>query len=68
MNDNEDTVLMDIKSHRCKKDNLIVAERLLSAETARLSGVNGYTIDQFKQNMLEAIARGANSKNAPAET
>ena len=54
-----DTVLMDIESYNQREDDLQAAERLLSAERARLQGVKGYTPDEFEQNMQMAINKGA---------
>ena len=54
-----DTVLMDVESYNKREEDLMVAQRLLSAERARLQGVMGYTSDEFEQNMREAISRGA---------
>jgi PHD/YefM family antitoxin component YafN of YafNO toxin-antitoxin module len=53
-----DTVLMDVETFNKREDDLAVAERLLSAELARLQGVKGYTIDELEQNMRSAIKRG----------
>ena len=54
-----DTVIMDVATYNKREDDLAAAERLLSAELARLQGVNGYTVDEFEQNMRAAIKRGA---------
>ena len=54
-----DTVIMDIETYSRREENLATAERLLAAERARLAGTQGYSIAEFKQNMSEAIARGA---------
>ena len=53
-----DTVLMDLESYNKREEDLMVAQRLLSAERARLQGTMGYTIDEFEQSMREAIGRG----------
>ena len=50
-----DTVLMDMETYNQREDALATAERLLSAERARLQGVKGYTVDEFEQNMRAAI-------------
>ncbi len=42
-----------------REDDLATAERLLTAERSRLLGVQGCTVDEFENNMREAIARGA---------
>ena len=54
-----DTVLMDVETYNRREDDLATAERLLSAERARLQGVKGYTVDEFEQNMKAAIKKGA---------
>lgn len=53
-----DTVLMDIETYSRREEDLATAERLLATERARLAGTQGYTIDEFKQNMAEAIEKG----------
>lgn len=51
------------------KEDLTTAERLLAAERARLAGVKDHTFQEFKQHMLEAIARGAaHNKAQPPRT
>jgi prevent-host-death family protein len=54
-----DTVLMDIETYSRREEDLLIAERLVAAERARLEGVRGYTVDEFGQNMREAIRKGA---------
>ena len=54
-----DTVLMDVETYNKREDDLITAERLLSAERARLQGVKGFTADELEQNMRTAIKKGA---------
>ena len=54
-----DTVLMDMDTYSRREEDLAVAERLVAAERARLDGVKGYTVDEFEQNMREAIRKGA---------
>ena len=54
-----DTVIMDLETYSRRETELATAERLLSAERARLAGTEGYTVDEFEMNMKEAIARGA---------
>jgi len=54
-----DTVLMDVETYNKREDDLATAERLLSAERARLQGVKGYTADEFEENMRTAIKKGA---------
>lgn len=53
-----DTVLMDVETYNRREDDLRTAERLLSAERARLQGAKGYTLDEFEQNMRVAIKKG----------
>jgi len=36
-------------------------DRLLAAERSRFTGVHGYSVDEFQNNMREAIRKGANS-------
>ena len=54
-----DTVLMDIETYSRREEDLATAERLLAAREARLNGAKGYTVDEFRQNMMEAIRSGA---------
>ncbi|MCL2322788.1 MAG: type II toxin-antitoxin system Phd/YefM family antitoxin [Oscillospiraceae bacterium] len=55
-NGSGDTVIMDIETYSRREEDLKSAERLLAAERARLEGTKGYTVEEFKQNMKEAIA------------
>ena len=54
-----DTVIMDMDTYNRRENDLAAAERLVSAERNRLAGVRGYSVSEFKQNMQEAIAKGA---------
>ena len=54
-----DMVLMDMATYNKREDDLATAERLLSAERARLQGVKNYTADEFEDNMRVVIKRGA---------
>jgi len=54
-----DTVIMDMETYSRREEDLATAERLMVTERARLAGTKGYTLDEFKQNMKEAIAKGA---------
>jgi PHD/YefM family antitoxin component YafN of YafNO toxin-antitoxin module len=54
-----DTVLMDIETYSRREEDLANAERLLAAQQARVSGVQGYTLEEFSQRLDEAIVRGA---------
>jgi len=56
-----DTVLMDIETYSRREENLAVAERLIAAQKARLEGTQGYSIDEFHSNMMEAIQKGSKS-------
>ena len=54
-----DMVIMDIKTYGRREEDLLIAERLLAAERARLLGTQGYSIDEFGHNMRQAIKKGA---------
>jgi PHD/YefM family antitoxin component YafN of YafNO toxin-antitoxin module len=56
-----DTVIMDMETYSRREEDLAAAERLLSAERARLAGTRGYTVDDFESNMRAAIKKGAGS-------
>ena len=51
-------MIMDMGTYSRREEDLAVAERLLAAERARLLGTEGYSVDEFKQNMREAISKG----------
>ncbi len=53
-----DTVLMDVETYNKREEDLAIAQRLLSAERARLAGTEGYTPEEFASNMRDAIAKG----------
>ena len=53
-----DTVIMDMETYSRREADLATAERLMIAECARMEDAKGYTVDEFKQNMKEAVARG----------
>jgi len=57
-----DTVLMDIETYSRREDDLLLAQRLAAVELARLSGTKDYKLEEFRQNMLEAIEHGARRK------
>jgi PHD/YefM family antitoxin component YafN of YafNO toxin-antitoxin module len=57
-----DTVIMDIETYSKREENLAQAERLLSAERARLAGTRGYSIEEFQNSMEEAIGAGAHGE------
>ncbi len=54
-----DTVIMDMETYSRREEDLATAERLLATEKARLEGTRGYTLDEFRDNMLKAIKEGA---------
>ena len=64
LNGEGDTVIMNMETYSHREENLAVAERLLAAERARLAGTRGYSVDEFKSNMLEAIKKGATAHGA----
>ena len=53
-----DTVIMDIGSYNRREEDLVAAMHLVEAERSRMFGAYGYTVDEFEQNMRDAIARG----------
>jgi len=57
-----DTVIMDIETYGRRENDLAIAERLLAAEKARLSGTQGYSVDDFQKNMRKAIKKGAKTR------
>jgi PHD/YefM family antitoxin component YafN of YafNO toxin-antitoxin module len=54
-----DTVIMDMETYSRREEDLAEAERLLTAERARLHGTRGYTVDEFHRNMRVAVEEGA---------
>ena len=56
-----DTVIMDIETYSRREEDLATAERLLAAERARLAGTQGYSVQEFENNMRNAIKNGASS-------
>jgi prevent-host-death family protein len=57
-----DMVLMDIATYSRREEDLALAQRLAAVELSRLSGVKDLSIEEFRQNMLEAIDKGAKQK------
>ena len=57
-----DMVLMDIKTYSQREEDLALAQRLSAIELARLSGTKDFSVDEFRQNMLEAITQGVQQK------
>jgi len=51
-------VLMDIATYSRREEDLALAQRLAVVELARLSGTKDYSLEEFKQNMLDAIDQG----------
>jgi PHD/YefM family antitoxin component YafN of YafNO toxin-antitoxin module len=58
-----DTVIMDMETYSRREEDLLLAERLLAAGRARADGVTGYTLEEFEQNMREAIVKGSKHGN-----
>ena len=54
-----DTVIMDIETYSRREEDLAVSERLLAVERARVAGAQGYSIDEFQNNMRQALKKGA---------
>jgi len=54
-----DTVIMDVETYSRREEDLAIAQRLLAAERARLTGTKGYSVDEFQANMRKAIDKGA---------
>ena len=54
-------VIMDIETYSRREEDLALAQRLASAELARISSINDLSIDEFEKNMLKAIERGGYS-------
>jgi len=50
---------MDIETYSRREEDLAFAQRLAAAELARISGSKDLSINEFEENMLEAIERGA---------
>ena len=50
---------MDIRTYGQREEDLIIAERLLAVERARLLGTQGLSVDEFGNNMRQAIIKGA---------
>ena len=54
-----DMVIMDIETYSRREEDLALAQRLSSAELARISGMKDLSINEFEKNMLEAIDKGS---------
>ena len=57
-----DMVIMDIETYSRREEDLALAQRLSATELARLSGMKDLSVEEFKQNMQEAIGQGAKQK------
>jgi prevent-host-death family protein len=57
-----DMVLMDIATYSRREEDLDLAQHLAAVELARLSGTKDFRVEEFKQNMLDAIDQGAKQK------
>jgi hypothetical protein len=53
---------MDIATYSRREEDLAFAQRLAAVELARLSGTKDISIEEFRQNMLEAIDQGKKQK------
>ena len=53
-----DMVIMDIQTYSRREEDLALAQRLSAIELARLSGTKDFSVEEFRQNMLEAIDLG----------
>ncbi|MCL1803422.1 MAG: type II toxin-antitoxin system Phd/YefM family antitoxin [Eubacteriaceae bacterium] len=54
-----DTVIMDMQSFSEREEQIAVAQRLITAERARISGASEVTVDEFEQIASEAIKIGS---------
>lgn len=54
-----DTVIMDIDTYGRREQELFEAQRLIDAQTARLGGVEGYSLKEFREGMQIAIEQGS---------
>jgi len=57
-NGHGDTVIMDMDTYARRERELLQAQRLIDAQRARLDGVPGFTIEEFRAGMKEAIRQG----------
>jgi PHD/YefM family antitoxin component YafN of YafNO toxin-antitoxin module len=58
-----DSVIMDIETYSRREEDLILAQRLVDAERARLAGIDDIDIESFESSMKKAIAEGAHGVN-----
>jgi flagellar biosynthesis/type III secretory pathway protein FliH len=56
---------MNIENCSRREQELENMERLLAAEQDRLAGIEGHSIDQFAENMKEAIEEGKKRGKQP---
>ncbi|MCL2213502.1 MAG: type II toxin-antitoxin system Phd/YefM family antitoxin [Oscillospiraceae bacterium] len=54
-----DTVIMDMETYSRREEDLATAERLLAVERARVAGTKDLSVEEFRANMKQAIAKGA---------
>ena len=52
---------MDIETCSSREEELEETERLHAVERARLAGTRGYIVDEFENNMRNAIKKGAST-------
>jgi prevent-host-death family protein len=57
-----DMVLMDIATYSRREEELNLAQHLVAVELARLSGTQDISVEELRQNMLDAIDQGAEQK------
>jgi len=50
---------MDIDTYSRREKELEIAQRLIDAQRMRLEGVQGYTLEEFKEGMRLAVEQGA---------
>jgi hypothetical protein len=55
-NEEYDMVIMDIESYNRREEDLVLDQRLVAVEMARITGAKDLTLNEFEQNMRKAIA------------
>jgi hypothetical protein len=55
-------VLMDIATYSRREEELDLAQHLAAVELARLSGTQDISVEELRQNMLDAIDQEAKQK------
>jgi prevent-host-death family protein len=58
-----DMVLMDIATYSRREEDLDIAQHLAAVELARLSGTKDLSVEEYRQNMLDAIVQGTKQKS-----